>query len=170
MNASATSSAPLREQTFLPDEDPQAREQLVDFAAELRKRGREAPAASALLVGPSGHRMELPEPLYHALARATEALADGYAVTVAPQHATLSTHGAAELLGISRPTLIKLLEDGRIPYEKSTDRPGAHRRIKLADLLAYKEHRRGERRETLAELTAEAAEAGFYEDQEHGNA
>ena len=164
MSASTDSLAPLDAETFLPEEDPQTQAELVDFAEELRKRGRETPERSALLVGPNGHRMQLPEPLYEALVRAAGALADGYAVTVAPQHTTLSTHAAAELLGISRPTLIKLLEEGHIPYEKSTDRPGAHRRIRLANLLSYKERRRRERREALAELTAEAVEAGFYDE------
>jgi excisionase family DNA binding protein len=55
----------------------------------------------------------------------------------------LTTHEAADVLGVSRPTLIKLLEQERIPYET----PHLHRRIRLVDLLAYQETRRGERRE-----------------------
>jgi excisionase family DNA binding protein len=65
------------------------------------------------------------------LVEAIRALAYGYAVTTAPQNTTLTTQLAADLLGVSRPTLTKLLDEGKIPHS----RPDSHRRIKLADLL-----------------------------------
>lgn len=81
---------------------------------------------------------------------------------VAPEHVTLSEYAAAELLMMSRPALIKLLEDGEIPYEKLSDRPGARRRVKLSDVLAYHERRRHIRRRLLAEMTREGIETGAY--------
>ncbi|MPZ53477.1 MAG: helix-turn-helix domain-containing protein [Acidimicrobiia bacterium] len=66
-------------------------------------------------------------------------------VTIAALYHRLTTQEAAELLGISRPTLVKVLEDGEIPYEQ----PGRHRRIKLADVLEFRDQRSSKRREAL---------------------
>ncbi|UDF20123.1 helix-turn-helix domain-containing protein [Rhodococcus qingshengii] len=66
----------------------------------------------------------------------------------------LTVSVAAELLGVSRPTLVRLLELGEIPFEK----PSRHRRVSLADLLAYKSRISERRSEVLAEMTADAAE------------
>ena len=76
-----------------------------------------------------------------------------------PQNALLTTQEAAELLGISRPTLVRLVEDGEIPYEQR----GRHRRVMLADLLAYQASMRRERREALDRMAQEGQAAGLYE-------
>jgi len=76
-----------------------------------------------------------------------------------PQNALLTTQEAGELLGISRPTLVRLLQDGEIPYEQR----GRHRRVMLADLLGYQERMRRERREPLDRMAREGQEAGLYE-------
>lgn len=67
---------------------------------------------------------------------------------------SLTVSEAAELLGVSRPTLVRLLELGEIPFEK----PSRHRRVSLADLLAYKSRISEHRSAVLAEMTADAAE------------
>jgi excisionase family DNA binding protein len=61
------------------------------------------------------------------------ALERGYAVTVVTHEATLTTQEAADVLGVSRPTLVRLLEQGHIPYEQ----PGRHRRVRLRDVLEF---------------------------------
>ena len=66
------------------------------------------------------------------------------------------------MLGISRPTLVKLLEAGKIPYE----RPGRHRRVLLADLVGYQQRMRVQRKETLDAMTHEAAEDDAYENED----
>ena len=70
----------------------------------------------------------------------------------------LTTQEAADFLGVSRPATVKLLEDGKIPYEQ----PGRHRRIAFTDLLAFAERRHEGRRATLDQMTEDASEAGIY--------
>ncbi|WP_430478729.1 excisionase family DNA-binding protein [Streptomyces sp. P11-1] len=88
------------------------------------------------------------------------ALAVGKAVTVAPVNTTLTTQEAADLLGVSRPTFVKILDEGGLSYT----RPGRHRRVLLADVLDYKEARRSQRRQGLDELTRLTEESGLYGD------
>jgi excisionase family DNA binding protein len=88
-----------------------------------------------------------------------QALQQGLAATIAPQTTTLTTQQAAELLGVSRPTVIKLLDKGDVPFE----RVGTHRRILLRDLLAYRERRRAEQ---YAALEATAVDLADEEDLE----
>lgn len=148
--------------TFLPEEDPQEQAELIDFVQAMKSRGREIADQTALLVGPDREQFPLPTALYDALLQVAESLSQGLAVTVAPKHMTLSTYEAAELLGMSRPTLVKLLDTGEIPHDRLSDRPGAHRRVKLSDVLAYQERRRRIRRQLLKEMTQEAVETGRY--------
>ena len=102
----------------------------------------------ASLVGPDGLLVDLPSEVYQVLIDVVEALHAGRAITVAPQLTRLTTMEAANLLGISRPTLVKLLEAGAIAFEQ----PGRHRRVRLADVLAYRDRRRQDRRQILGEL------------------
>lgn len=101
---------------------------------------------------------ELPRSLREVLTRVAEALASGRGVVVVPVDRELTTREAADLLGVSRPTLITLLDAGEIGYS----RPNSSRRIPLDEVLAYKERRSHKRRELLAEMTADAVEMGMY--------
>lgn len=83
-----------------------------------------------------------------------EQTADGNAVTVATQYTELSTQQAADLLNVSRPYLILLLEQGNIPHHKV----GSHRRVLFSDVVAYKELSYTKRRSALDELTRQAQE------------
>jgi excisionase family DNA binding protein len=112
-----------------------------------------------LLLGPDGEQAPLPEEVYQILVQVVEALREGKVITIVPRTQRLTTQEAADYLGISRPTLVKLLEEGQIPYEQ----PGRHRRILFSDLLAYLERRGEERRAALDRMTEEASDAGLYD-------
>ncbi len=76
-----------------------------------------------------------------------------------PYSKLLTTNQGAELLNVSRPYLIRLLEAGKIPYQKV----GSHRRIRFDDLMAYRATRDAERRRALAKLTRLSGEYGLYD-------
>lgn len=98
--------------------------------------------------------LTLPASVVQLLKQALGKMAQGHAVTLMSLEAELSTHEAADLLKVSRPFLIKLLEQGEIPYRMV----GSHRRIELKDVLAYKEVSDSERRKALKALLKEAQE------------
>lgn len=81
-------------------------------------------------------------------------LATGRSVVVMPDDAELTTQQAADLLNVSRPYLVKLVEGGALPHHKV----GTHRRIRLRDLMAYRTQRAVESRAALDELTQQAQE------------
>ncbi|WP_329027733.1 helix-turn-helix domain-containing protein [Streptomyces sp. NBC_01423] len=71
---------------------------------------------------------------------------------------TLTTQEAADLLGVSRPAFVKILDEGGLPY----NRPGRHRRVLLSDVLDYREKRRTRRRRGLDDLVRLTEESGLY--------
>ena len=92
--------------------------------------------------------LELPPALGQLVLDVLAHVARGEMVTFVPYGAILSTKEAADLLNVSRPFLVKLLEEGEISFH----RVGSHRRIRAEDVLAYKRRRDGERRDALDEM------------------
>lgn len=137
-----------RETTVMPAHDTA----LLDAAENLLRSHSEVSLQAA------GDSVTLPPELRQLLAEVVKTMRRGQAVTLAPLGQQLTTQAAADLLGISRPTLIKLLEQGRIPYET----PGRHRRLRLSDVLAFQQLRADEQRRALAELASESQELGLY--------
>src|SRR5262245_18816469 len=93
-----------------------------DDLSELLDLGRflELHTEPALLLGPDGQQVSLPEEVYRVLIQVVEGLREGKVITVVPRTQRLTTQEAADFLGVSRPTVVKLLEQGKIPY----DQPG----------------------------------------------
>ncbi|HEY9900569.1 MAG TPA: excisionase family DNA-binding protein [Pantanalinema sp.] len=100
------------------------------------------------LVGPDGTAHELTETVYEVLTNLVALLAAGKAVTVMPYDQELTSQQAADILGVSRPHFIKLLDERKIPYTKT----GTHRRIRFVDVLNLKHQRNADRFRGLDEL------------------
>ena len=77
---------------------------------------------------------------------------------VVPVHAELTTQEAANILNVSRPHMVKLLEEGKLPFHKT----GRHRRVLFADLMQYKAQREKESNEALQELADISQNLGLY--------
>jgi excisionase family DNA binding protein len=118
-----------------------------------------APTRLARLVGTDGERMELPNAVFRLLKDIARNMQLGRAIVLIPENQQLTTQRAADLLGVSRPHLIKLLEVGELPYHKA----GSHRRIYLKDLAAYQKRRDAERKAALDSIAKEAFESGLYD-------
>ena len=107
--------------------------------------------------GRDATKVAVPEIALHSLFRVLYELADGNAVAVAAVQAELTTQQAADLLNLSRPVLIGLLEDDRMPFR----RVGNRRKVLLTDVLAHKRRDLERRERVLDELTREAEALGL---------
>jgi len=151
-----TTDSPLTQElaqdtTILPPDDATGVREVEEFMSQHTQ-------SAALVAG--DQRVELPDEVFRVLVRVVQAMAHNKAVTVAPVSLRLTTSQAADMLGVSRQTLIRLLEQGKLPY----DQPNRHRLLRLSDVLAYKQNQHVETRRVLAEMTREALEAGLYDD------
>jgi excisionase family DNA binding protein len=155
---SETETTPRRKKarTYLPDSD--SRDDMLDLVSFFRDLDRfRGTAGRASLKAPDGTERELPDELFEALEQVAIALASGNGVTVAPFGMQLTTQEAADFLGVSRPTLVKLLTTGAIPYELR----GRHRRVTLRDLVAYQDAFRVDRRRALRDAARDSQSSGM---------
>jgi excisionase family DNA binding protein len=111
------------------------------------------------VVTSTGEKLRLPSTIYEVLKRVVELLADGKAVTLIPDNQVITTQRAADILGMSRPFFIKLLETGAMAHH----RVGNQRRVYLRDVLQYAHQREEERQAALDRLSRHAFETGLYE-------
>jgi excisionase family DNA binding protein len=128
-------------------------------AATSVARALQSKRGKATLSGPDGNSMILPESLYTVLLSAARAIAFGKGITILPVEAVLTTQQAADFLNISRPYLVKQLEEGKLEFHKI----GTHRRVKLRDLMAFKKTLAQRREAALQALVDDAQEHDFYE-------
>ena len=119
-------------------------------------------AADCRLVGSQGESITLPESVLHVLERVVEVMARGDSITVVPVGREMTTQQAADLLNVSRQYLVRLLDEGRIPFRKT----GKHRRVRIEDVLAFKDVRDRDRRAGLRHLSRMTEEFGGYESEQ----
>ena len=152
-------SALLEHHLAVPDEATAA--QAAQAVEELERFLRQHPDVAAALVSLAADdddtTLEIPGHALRLLVDILAEIANGNAVTVAPVHAELTTQQAADLLNVSRPYLVRLLNERKIPYRKV----GNRRRVLLTDLIDYKHRDDAERRSIANELTAEAQRLGL---------
>lgn len=121
-------------------------ELLRDRIEEIYRR-----EGKALLLSPNADEepVEVPASAFDALKFVVEAMAKGQTIVLMPHDRVLTTQEAADLLHVSRPHIIKLCNDGVLPF----DRVGKHRRLRIEDILEYREARAEIRQGHLRELT-----------------
>ena len=129
------------------------RESAAEVARAVGSRTR-----SLLLQLPDGTSVPLPRALVEVLRASADKLADGHAITVLPSEVALTPAEAAELLGMSRPFVVRLLDEGEIPSERLPR--SRHRRVLLSDVLAF-QARRERRRAGRQRIAAAVEDAGL---------
>jgi excisionase family DNA binding protein len=146
---SAALSLPLP--TTLPSDQEvqQARESGRLLAACIGKG-----ATARLKVIDGDEQIEVPVAALRLLVNILQEMSLGNAVSIVPMHAELTTQQAADVLNVSRPYLIGLLERGELPFHKV----GTHRRVRFGDLMDYRARSQAERRAAMDELVEQAQE------------
>jgi excisionase family DNA binding protein len=139
--------------------DPSEQDELVELREQLTRIADQQRRPVARLVGPDGGEVEIPASAFAALRAVVRDMAQGLTITLIPHDKELTTKEAADILGVSRPFLVRLLDRGEIPYH----RVGTHRRLRVEDVLGYRELRAQRRREQLRKLTelSEQVEGGY---------
>ncbi len=137
--------------------DPQSVHLALESSAALTRLLHDHPEQDRAHVRMDGTDLILPRRALELLRNLLAEMAQGNAVTILPVHAELTTQEAANLLNVSRPHLVKLLEEGQLLFT----RVGTHRRISLADLMAYKHRRDEQSKAALQALTDQAQALGM---------
>jgi excisionase family DNA binding protein len=139
--------------------DQQAEVAALFKALEEMSHVRRRRGPRCRLVGPTGETIVLPESVFYVLERVVEVMARGDSITVVPVGREVTTQQAADLLNVSRQYLVRLLDEKRIPFRKT----GKHRRLRIEDVLEFKEKRDKDRRAGLRELSRMSQEFGGYQ-------
>ncbi len=107
----------------------------------------------------TGERIILPVKALNLLGEILKAMSQGKPISIVPLATEVTTQKAAEILGCSRPYLVKLLEEGKIEYTKV----GKHRRIKYEDVIDYKKKMKEEQKKRLIEMMHADEDLGLYD-------
>lgn len=106
------------------------------------------------------HEIALPDKLYRLLLKIVEDLADGKAVSLTSAAQEMTSQQAANFLGVSRQFLVRLLDEGKIPFHRA----GTHRRVYLQDLIAFRKERDRRRHEAIRQMARDAVKDGVYDE------
>lgn len=150
-------SIPGNFETVTPSEADARLAQESSRPLAARKFGKRSSVRLRLEDGDQAEDVTVPASAIRLFVRLLKEMSQGNAVTLVPTHAELTTQQAADLLNVSRPYIVKLLDEGKIPSRTV----GKYRRVRLDDLLAYKRKDDETRAKVLDQLTAEAQELGM---------
>lgn len=140
-----------RDQLLVPS---QTDSELAKTASRTLARAKDKAVKITL---PDGSDLELPKAMTEFLVRILTELSNGNMVDIVPIHAELTTQEAANHLNVSRPFLVKLLEQGKIRFHKV----GSHRRIKFEDLREFMIQHEAQRETGMAEMAALSQKLGL---------
>jgi len=104
-------------------------------------------------------KIRIPLKALKLLAKILKVTSQGKLISIIPVATEMTTQAAAELLGCSRPHLVKLLEEGKIEFTKI----GKHRRVKYEDIIAYKKKMKAKQKELLIKIMTADEESGLYD-------
>lgn len=138
-------------------ESPRADQPIAELDNALAAEPR--PNSPGVFVRAGDQTVRLPESVIHGLRDIAQHLARGSAVQVVLLDRELSLSEAAQMLGVSREYLRRLVQNG----ELRADRVGTHHRLTMADVMTYRDRRTERRRHTLSELREQSAELGAYD-------
>ena len=143
----------------LPTEEETIAIKLLDKMLCLKTENGDSETSKVKLVEVGGESIALPESLYQLLCQVAHLMAAGKAVSFVPIEPDMTVEEAASLLNVSQEFVVKLLDDGEIPYGKV----GNEGRISLASAIAYKQQRSVKRRQILKELAQFSQEEELHE-------
>lgn len=134
----------------------------IEAMTEIQKLQRQfktrKAATTIVSIGKNGNSMSVPTKAVSFFYEIVDSMAYGKSVTVLTSDLLISTQQAADILHFSRPYVVRLLEEGKIPFQKV----GTHRRMKLADVVAYEKEFKKLQDRALDLLTAEAQKLNMY--------
>jgi len=107
----------------------------------------------------TSEKIKIPLSALRLLGDILKAMGQGKLISIVPVATEVTTQSAAEMLGCSRPHLVKLLEEEKIPFTKV----GKHRRIKLDDVLSYRQQMKEEQKKNIIDIMNADEETGLYD-------
>ncbi len=110
-------------------------------------------------ISETGRRIRIPVTVLKLMVQILKEISQGNPVTVVPEATEITTQAASEVLGCSRPHVVRLLEEGKIPYTKV----GKHRRIRYDDLMSFKKKMKVSQKKKLQDLMKLDEESGLYD-------
>ncbi|MFU8861634.1 MAG: helix-turn-helix domain-containing protein [Cyclonatronaceae bacterium] len=130
-------------------EDQQIAQENVKKLSKITGKHKKSAKAIEIEVSGGHELVKIPVSAFRFLNTIVKHMAQGRAVSIIPSDAEVTTQQAADMLNVSRPHVVKLVEKGDLPFHKV----GSHRRIKLKDLEKYRARMEKKRGEALTELT-----------------
>jgi excisionase family DNA binding protein len=138
-----------------PNEQLAARESYESLVSSIGLLQTDLPEIE---IAETGRKIRIPVSVLRLLVQILKEISQGNPVTVVPEATEITTQAASEVLGCSRPHVVRLLEEGKIPYTKV----GKHRRIRYDDLMSFKKKMKVLQKKKLQDLMKPDEESGLY--------